>query len=143
MPCVRYFSKNIEGLAGAYAKDFGIRYATGQYVTFWDDDNYYFDNAINLDILEYYHIIVHQVYHLTPTQNYTIPRTDPARHGFAVGDIDTMCLTVRADIAKKVLWSDHKGKQTDYHWIKKVSAYPNVAIKYIQCVIGHKITSGG
>lgn len=143
LPCVRYITKDIEGYAGAYAKDLGIQKATGQYVAFWDDDNYYFDNVINLDYLDGHNdIIVYQAYHLTPDKNYVIPRDNPSNNGFTIGDIDTMCFIVKTQIARKVLWSSHKGKQTDYHWIRKIKEQ-STTIKYVEKIIGHKITLYG
>jgi hypothetical protein len=144
LQCVRYVEKSLEGYAGAFAKDRGVSLATGEYVTFWDDDNFYYQNAIS-DILTSLlfkpMISIFKVEHLTPSQNYTIPRENPT-NGFTMGDIDTMCFIVNKYLANRVLWSEHKGKQTDFAWISKINKLSQ-NVKFNNIVIGQKITTYG
>lgn len=46
----------------------------------------------------------------------TIPRDD----GLYFGNVDTMCLCVRTELARKFQWSAHKGVGTDYHWLSRL-----------------------
>lgn len=131
-----YKRKPKEGLCGAYAKDFGISIASGEYVCFWDDDNIYYPNALSTLYASAYHhdIGVVQTHHYRRTgECVTIPK--PWRGNFEFKQIDTMCVCVRTELAEKQKWSDHKDRGTDYHWLHKLESY-KPKINFVPLVIG-------
>lgn len=131
-PQYRYFFKDIEGKAGAFAKDYGITQAVGNYVCFWDDDNLYEPNAIRIlyDAVNGVDIGIARA-RIMGLNWKTIPDDQEIR--FA--NLDTMCLCVRRSLALKERWSDHEGKGTDYFWVKKLLNH-NPKIRFVDAVVG-------
>lgn len=124
--------KGVEGFAGAYGKDIGIRKATGDYVCFWDDDNIYEDEALSI------------LYNAAKDCDIGIAKCRLMAFGFKLipifneikfGDVDTMCLCVRRTLALKAKWSDHLAPGTDYMWLKKLEKF-TPTIKYVDGCVG-------
>lgn len=136
---VRYYQLDVpQGHAGAFAKDRGIAAARGVYVCCWDDDNLYephalavlFSSAAGADIG-----VVRTRHRLRKRPGMvTIPRHWTG--SFRFGDIDTMCLCVRRELAIQERWGDDcSDPGTDYRWLRKLEAHRPV-IRYVPTVIG-------
>lgn len=129
------------GQWGAGAKDLGIQSATGKYICFWDDDNIYDSHALttlyaavqNADIG-----VVRTQHHLRKTTGVvTIPRKWDGI--FQVGDIDTMCLCVRKELAKRETWQSQDAQITnDYDWLMKLQRH-QPKINYLPIIIGEHV----
>lgn len=117
---------------GAAAKDLGLLHANGDYILFWDDDNIYFEHALSSQYSNAhgYDIGISKVKHL----NYTIPY---ANHILA-GDIDTMNVCIRKDLAKKAQWSNNGTKYSDYIYLSKLLEF-NPTIRYNNIIIGNHL----
>jgi glycosyltransferase involved in cell wall biosynthesis len=100
---------------GAKGKDTGIINAKGQYVVFWDDDNLYYPHAVaSLFATTNGHDMgVCRIRH----RGFIIPTC----RGFKPGDVDTMCVCVRRELAVRVKWADGGGRYSDYRWITKIA----------------------
>lgn len=130
-----YISKEKEGLAGAYGKDLGLRYAKGEYVCFWDDDNIYYDHALAT------------LYGAVNGADIGVARAGIMAFGFRqvptideirFGDVDTMCVCVRRSLALKERWSDHRAPGTDFAWFRKLQTHDPV-IRYVNINIGEHL----
>jgi glycosyltransferase involved in cell wall biosynthesis len=128
------------GKWGAFAKDEGIRAAEGRYVCFWDDDNLYFDTAMaSLWAAVQGHDIgvVRTWYRLRSRPGcVAIPRRWDGR--FRLGDIDTMCVCVRRELALWERWSEasrSNGRGTDFDWLLRLSRR-DVRIRHVRDIIG-------
>lgn len=117
---------------GAKAKDLGLLYATGQYVLFWDDDNIYFKHAIASQYAnaQGVDIGISKAYHL----NYTIPYQDKIE----AGDIDTINICLRRDLARKASWSHNGTKYSDYFYISELLKH-DPSIRRSNIIIGHHL----
>lgn len=103
----------------ASARDVGLRYANGDYVVFWDDDNEYTDNCVRtlFEIARGYDIGIGQTIHYGADGR---PRVIPedSRSAFHFGQIDTMCICVRRQVALRVRWADCMGRlASDFIWL--------------------------
>jgi glycosyltransferase involved in cell wall biosynthesis len=108
-----FVSKKHEG--HAKAKDIGASLASGDYICWWDDDNIYYDNALQALYSTAYpnDIGVVQCEHFRETQSFVIPSS--MDHGFKVGDIDTMCICIKRKFVYDNKWDD--GKDTQNSWV--------------------------
>jgi glycosyltransferase involved in cell wall biosynthesis len=135
-----------QGLSnGHFAKDVGISLATGNYLVLWDDDNFYFDNALEVlhetarghDIgvckATYYKKHRSEEY---PDIFFELPQNWTGE--FILGDIDTINVCVSTKLAKTVNWSDTKAYEGDYIWLKELSK-KDISINYSSNVIGLKL----
>jgi len=129
------------GHAGAFAKDFGIQQARGEFVCFWDDDNIYephalatlFATALGNDIG------VVRTRHRLRVRNQltTLPRHWSG--AFRPGDVDTMCVAVKRELALKESWGDdHPPPGTDFRWLQKLEAH-QPRIRYVPVRIGYHL----
>lgn len=100
----RSFSRPLGGMNGAFGRDYGISQAMGRYVCFWDDDNIYYDHALE------------SLYAAAKGNDIGICRSRIMGLGFrsvpdppeiAFGNLDTMCLCVRRSFATRARWADH------------------------------------
>lgn len=126
------------GHAGAFAKDMGVREARGEYVCFWDDDNWYEPHALTtlFAAVQGADIGVARVrHHLRKALGQVmIPRSWNGTP--RAGDIDTMCVIVRTELARKELWGDADNSPgTDIRWLRKLQAHEPV-IRYVPVTIG-------
>lgn len=129
------------GQWGAGAKDLGIQHAKGKYVCFWDDDNLYechaltslFTAAQGADIG-----VVKTRHHLRKNIGIvTIPRSWNGR--FRIGDIDTMCICVRTDLAKREKWQSQKAEiSNDHAWLMKLQRH-HPKINSLPIIIGDHV----
>ena len=113
--------KDKQGMWGSYAKDAGLKQASGEFVCFWDDDNIYYPDALltlfraadNHDIGVVQAILNAEHHGLMPPQ---------WTGAFIDKQIDTMCLCVRTSIARNHLWVDDcDARNTEFRWISRVS----------------------
>jgi len=103
----------------ASARDVGLRCANGEYVVFWDDDNEYTDNCVStlFETARGYDIGIGQTIHCGANAR---PRVMPqdSRTVFTFGQIDTMCICVRRQVALRVRWADCLGRHaSDFIWL--------------------------
>ena len=128
------------GQWGSLARDVGIREAQGRYVCFWDDDNLYEPHALatlfaagdDTDIG-----VVQTRYRCrTRPGQFAIPRQWTGL--FVKGDVDTMCVCVRRELALKELWERQPPPTqptTDWHWLNRLEQY-QPRIRFVPIVIG-------
>lgn len=135
----RYFETPVRcGHAGAFAKDLGIQQARGEYVCFWDDDNWYAPHALAtlLAAAQGVEIGVVRAEHRLRKRigMVTVPRQWCGE--FRPGDIDTMCVCVQRVLAARETWGDDCDRPgTDFRWLAKLTAY-HPAIRYVPVTIG-------
>ncbi|MCA8995719.1 MAG: glycosyltransferase family 2 protein [Planctomycetaceae bacterium] len=138
-PGVRYLATpSPGGKAGSLAKDLGLQHARGTYVCFWDDDNVYLPHALATlyAAAQDADIGVVRVHHrLRKTRGMVIlPRQWSGK--FVPGDVDTMCICVRTELAKQEPWFEEiPGPGTDIRWLKRLEAYQPL-IRYVPVIIG-------
>ena len=125
---------------GSLARDVGIREAQGQFVCFWDDDNLYephalatlFAAGVDSDVG-----VVQTRYRCrTRPGLVTIPRQWTG--SFRKGDVDTMCVCVRRDLAMRELWEQQPAPSrptTDWHWLQRLEQH-QPRIRFVPIVIG-------
>lgn len=135
----RYLELDVPlGQWGAFAKDLGVQQARGEYVCFWDDDNIYFPHALatlyasavgtDVGVARTGHRLRRRP-GLT-----TLPRRWEGR--FVKGDIDTMCVCVRTELARTERWGQETNEPgTDYHWLHRLQVR-GASIRYVPIVIG-------
>jgi len=114
----RIILKPVEGNSGAAAKDVGIRLARGRYVNFWDDDNLYAPYALAAALTAAWGVDLGVTQCDHSQQGRTLPAELP--RDFRLGEIDTMCLCVRRELALAASWHDHRGPGTDWYWLAKL-----------------------
>lgn len=138
----RYFELNERhGHAGAFAKDLGIQHARGEYVCFWDDDNFFESHALAALYSTAYGVeigVVRAVHRFRKRIGLvTIPRRWTGT--FHRGDVDTMCVCVKRSLAQRELWGDDCSRPgTDFRWLKKLERHQPM-IRYTPVVIGHHL----
>ncbi len=126
------------GQWGAFAKDTGIAAARGEYVCFWDDDNCYHPHALaTLFSAAYgYDVGVARTVHWDDTE--PVKKLIPRRWTgtFELGNVDTMCVCVRTDLARTEAWGQPAGRKgTDYHWLKRLEQR-GARVRFVPVVIG-------
>lgn len=115
---------------GSAAKDVGISIAAGRYVIFWDDDNLYYENALQT---VYENLVSDLVIFKVRYQGTLIPIS----RAIIPGEIDTMCLCVDSELAKTVPWSDGHGRYSDYRWASRIAQIAR--IHYSDAIIGEHL----
>jgi GT2 family glycosyltransferase len=138
----RFFELNERcGHAGAFAKDLGIRHAVGEYVCFWDDDNYYEPHALatlyaiafgsDIGVARTVHRFRKRIGLVTIPRRWT--------GTFHRGDVDTMCICVKRSLALREPWGDGCSRPgTDFRWLKKLERH-QPTVRYAPIVIGHHL----
>jgi GT2 family glycosyltransferase len=132
----RYFEIEAGGAWGAACKDRGVAEARGEYIVFWDDDNDYRPEALAvLHAAAHGHDVgVVRCYHVGLGR--PVPSEWAGR--FAYGDIDTMCVCVRAAAARAVPWyvaEEAAERGTDYRWLIRL-ALCGATVRFVPAVIG-------
>lgn len=117
---------------GATAHDTGIVNSRGNYVVFWDDDNIYYPHAL---IAQYstangFDIGVVRTIH----QGLAIP----SNNHIIAGDIDTMCICVKKELAIKERWASGGGRYSDYRWVSRLLKH-DPTVNYSKVIIGHHL----
>ena len=135
-----YFERPVPGGQwGALARDVGIREATGRFVCFWDDDNLYelhalatlYSVAVDADIG-----VVQTRYRCrTRPGQVTIPRR--WNGSFQRGDVDTMCVCVRRELALQESWEQPPPTRpcTDWRWLQRLEQH-QPQVRFVPIVIG-------
>lgn len=131
------------GQWGSLARDLGIREARGQYVCFWDDDNLYHPHAIATLYATAFgdDIGVVQTHYRCRTRlgQITIPRRWSGT--FQPGDVDTMCVCLRRNLAARETWEQQpppRRPTTDWHWLHRLERY-QPTIRFVPQVIGRHV----
>jgi len=131
------------GQWGSLARDLGIREARGQYVCFWDDDNLYEPHALATLFTAAcgYDIGVVQTRYRCRTRlgQLTIPRRWDGT--FRAGDVDTMCICVRRDLAIREVWEQQPPPfrpTTDWHWLNRIERF-RPQVRFVPMVIGRHL----
>lgn len=130
---------------GHLAKDVGISMASGSYVCLWDDDNFYYSNALNnlYEVAKDHDIgVCTAIYykkhrdHEYPNVFFEFPKKWTGE--FVLGDIDTMNVCVSANLARKSKWHDTKLYEGDYIWLSELCKY-EISINFNPTCIGIKL----
>jgi len=135
----RYFEmEKQQGHAGAFAKDRGIQESAGDYLVFWDDDNLFAPHALTTLFAAAQGVdlgVVRAEYRCRKSVGMvSLPRRWNGI--FRAGDIDTMCLCVRRELALKECWGDADSTPgTDFRWVRKLVTH-QPTIRYVPVVIG-------
>ena len=130
--------KDLGGNCGASARDLGIAISRGRYLSFWDDDNIYMPHALLTQYMAAYgnDVGVVQIDHWDGLQYHRLPLRLP--NNLVLGDVDTMCLCVRREVAVKEKWDDHKGIGTDYYWLEKILKR-GASLNFVPVAIGEHL----
>lgn len=128
----RVLRQKVHNDCGAFARDQAILEAKGQYVAFWDDDNIYYPHAMASVLLA---ATNHDVGIVRVRYR---DRVIPAGAVVVAGEIDTMCLCVRRDLASRVKWADDGGRYSDFRWISRVAKL-TTSINYSKVIIGEHL----
>lgn len=132
------------GSHGHLAKDTGIQIAEGRYICLWDDDNVYYDDALEAlhrTAIGYDIGVCSAVYYKKHREDESeIFRSIPQSWNgkFVLGDIDTMNICVSRHFAIKACWKDSSLYEGDYIWLEKICRY-NPSINFNNQVIGIKL----
>ncbi len=123
---------------GSTARDYGVQHALGDAVCFWDDDNWYDPHALKtlFDAVQGADIgLVRTQHRLRKRPGFvTIPRQFNGI--FLNGDVDTMCVCVKTELARHETWVDGSIEiNSDYRWLKRLMKHEPV-IRYVPTVIG-------
>ncbi len=135
----RYIQRSERGGQwGALAKDDAIRDARGRYVCFWDDDNHYEPHALaTLWAAAWeFDIGVVQCWHFDKGsgRNVVLPRVWNGQ--FTQGDVDTMCVCVRREVALTEPWAGPKRRRgEDYRWLARLQQ-GGASLRFVPLVIG-------
>lgn len=115
---------------GAAARDAGNALAAGDYIAWWDDDNYYEPDYLQTlaDVLAVgtFDVAVCQVMHWEPAGARIIPGrwTGEPRLNW----IDTACIVARADLARRERWVDGTPTINDFEYFTRLWRHtPRVA----------------
>lgn len=137
-PHVRYYelAEKYKGKGpGDAGRDRGIELAKGKYVCFWNDDNVYYEEALDalIEASQSVDIGIVQCRQFRGGDGYVIP---PHWNGqFHYGKIDAMCIVVKTELAKKELWTKANEHASDIRWLEKLKTYKPKK-KFVPIVIG-------
>ena len=113
-----------------------VKNCTGDYVIWLDDDN-----TIHEDYLQFANNIIDNNYGLLVFKiNHNIVGVIPKDDHIVLGEIDTLNVMVKTDIAKSIKWLMQY--DADYYFIKDCEKYcltNTIQIKYIDKIIGNHI----
>ena len=124
---------------GAYCHDAGIAAAQGNYVAFWNDDNRYYPHALATlhAAAEGGDIGLCRAVHWHQAQHEIIPAA--WRGEFEYGQVDTMCVCVRRELALQEGWGlEPVPYEVDLHWLERLRRRGAV-VKFSPVVIGEHL----
>jgi glycosyltransferase involved in cell wall biosynthesis len=124
---------------GHLPRDVGIAAANTDYICLWDDDNIYFDHAIQslYDTASGFDIGVCPVKYLArDCEPYfkVVPRSWDG--SFKLGNIDTMNVIMRTELARKETWSQFKIYEGDFLWLEALQNKHVPSVQYRDTIIG-------
>lgn len=125
---------------GGRARDAGIEAAKGQYLCFFDDDNYYEPHAVAslLSCAWGNDLGVCKVKHFDKTWDAVIPvKADGV---LRYSDIDTACICISKEVAKLCKWQEVQHPAQDFNWLSKLSKLkPSMTIRYSPLIVATHI----
>ena len=123
---------------GHLARDVGLMNAKTEFVCFWDDDNLYYEHALQTlyDATQGHDIGVCNIQYLYKEEPPNLFQLPADWQGvFELGRIDTMNVMLRTSLARQQTWAQHKVYEGDYLYLKSLEAY-NPKINYVPELIG-------
>lgn len=132
----RYFdTQGPHGDGGATARAFGCLQARGEYLAFWDDDNYYppFAAAAILSNVWGHDVGIHSIAHhetgISCPLPQKLPWMPPAHE--RLNPIDTQCLCVSRRVSEVVRWDSDPKIGNDRAYINEVfEKFPDATVAY-------------
>lgn len=124
---------------GAYANDAGVNAALGEYVVFWNDDNLYYKHALSSlhAASQGVDIGLCQVVHWDQERHMILPET--WRGQFQMGEVDTMCICVRRELAQQESWAiEPVPYEVDFYWLTRLQQR-GATVNFSPVVIGEHL----
>lgn len=114
-----YLETELTNDLGGTQKDAGLSVAKGQYVCFWDDDNYYEPFAVValLSCAWGVDLGLCRVRHYESGRSVVIPKNETT---IQYQDIDTACGCIRKDLALRNNWKGKVRPGQDFKWYSEL-----------------------
>lgn len=124
---------------GHLPRDVGGVISDSVYVCYWDDDNIYYENALQTlyDTVQGFDIGVCSIKYFAHNSGKILGDMPNEWNGdINAGDIDTMNMIFRRDLALKEPWTQFKQYNGDYLWARKLQWEHHGTVNYNPTVIG-------
>lgn len=134
---IKYLYVDMSNDIGSTPRNYSAGESSGDYIIYLDDDNIIYPNFLEIlskNITDKTGMVIHKTYNCLV--NGIIPKERKISHG----DIDSLSVCVKNDIAKSIKWE--KIYEHDYIFIKgceSIINYIGLEIKYIDDLIGEHL----